>query len=137
VIDTPKEGVFITAAGVGMSQLAHSAAAWPLRFDGFEARFDDNFQVSAAWNRERKKLVIYVLNRTAQPRDVTFNLANLGRGFTDAQTTTLWAHDSFVMNTLANPDAIKREVLPPTKLSKAGEYCVTSRPWSFVEVVLE
>ena len=137
VIDTPKEGVFITAAGVGMSQLAHSGAAWPLRFDGYEARFDDNFQVSAAWDRERKKLVLYVLNRTAQPRDVTFNFSNAGRRFTRAQTTTLWAHDSFVMNTLAKPDAIKREVLPPTKLPKAGEYCVTSRPWSFVEMVLE
>jgi alpha-L-arabinofuranosidase len=137
VIDTPKEGVFITAAGVGMGQLAHSAAAWPLRFDGYEANYDDNFQVSAAWDRERKKLVLYILNRTAQPRDVTFSIASLGRAFNRAQSTALWAHDSFVMNTLANPDAIKREVSAATKLSKPGEYGLSARPWSFTEVVVE
>jgi hypothetical protein len=81
--------------------------------------------------------VFYVLNRTAQPWDVVFNLANLGRAFSRAQSTALWAHDSFVMNTLANPDAIKREVSLPAKLPQSAEYRATTKPWSFVEVVIE
>jgi alpha-L-arabinofuranosidase len=137
VIDTPKEGVFITAAGIAMSQLAHSPAAWPLQFEGYEARFDDNFQVSAAWDRDRKRLVLYILNRTAQSRPAHFDLRSLGREFRRTHATALCAQDPFVMNTLANPDAIKREVLQSTRLAGAAEHQVTARPWSFTEIILE
>jgi hypothetical protein len=136
VIDTPKEGVFITAAGRAMGQLSHSPAAWPLKFAGYEARFDDNFQVSAAWDRDKKRLVLYVLNRTAAERDVTFDLSKLGRKFTRAQSTCLWAHESFVMNTLANPDAIKLEK-SASGTTSPDRHEVKSRPWSFVEVIVE
>jgi hypothetical protein len=135
VIDTPKEGVLITAAGRAMSQLSHSPAAWPLKFDGYQAVFNDDFQASAAWDRDKKRLVLYVLNRTAHDRDANFDLSKLGRKFTRAESTMLWAHDSFVMNTLANPDAIKREVATgPT--TAADRQVVKSRAWSFTEVIV-
>jgi alpha-L-arabinofuranosidase len=136
VIDTPKEGVFITAAGRAMSQLSKSPAAWPLKFDRYVADAADDFQVSAAWDLEKKRLVLYVLNRTAREREVAFDLAKLGREFSRAQSTSLWAHDSFVMNTLANPDAIRREITE-SATTAADRHLVKARPWSFVEVIVE
>jgi alpha-L-arabinofuranosidase len=118
-----------------MSQLSHSPAAWPLKFDGYQAVFNDDFQASAAWDRDKKRLVLYMLNRTAHDRDANFDLSKLGRKFTRAESTMLWAHDSFVMNTLANPDAIKREVATgPT--TAADRQVVKSRAWSFTEVIV-
>jgi alpha-L-arabinofuranosidase len=137
VLDTPKEGVVITAAGRAMSLLSHSPAAWPLRFAGYEARYDDNFQVSAAWDRDHKRLVLYVLNRTAQPQDVVFSVGQLGRRFGKAQATVLSAEDAFTMNTLAQPEAIRRQQGPKEKLTSPAECRVAAQPWSFTEVVVE
>ncbi|MCX6887744.1 MAG: hypothetical protein NTX27_22220 [Verrucomicrobia bacterium] len=137
VIDTPKEGVVITAAGVAMSQLARSPAAWPLQFKDYNAQFDDNFQVSASWDRDRKRLVLYVLNRTAKTRETSFDLSLLGYRFQQARTTTLWAEDCFAMNTLTNPDAIHRHLAPPAKIHTPKELSALARPWSFMEILVE
>lgn len=137
VLETPKEGVFLTAAGLAMNRLARSPAAWPLAFEGYRAAFDDNFQVSAAWSRDRRRLVLYVLNRTAQPREAAFDFSALGRRFNRVETATLRADDPFAMNTLANPQAIQTERQPKRKLPAPHELRIQARPWSFTEAIVE
>ncbi len=137
VLETPKEGVYLSAAGMVMSQLAHSPASWPLQFDNYVAQAGDNFQVSAAWDKKQMKLVLNIVNRTADPREVEFDLAQLQRQFSLQTGTVLWATDPFTMNTWAKPDAIQRDIAPPINETVARSARFQVRPWSFTEVVLE
>ena len=64
-----------------MAAIARSPAAWPLRIEGYAAKVADEFQVQAAWDLERKRLVLYVLNRTGARREAVFDLSGCGREF--------------------------------------------------------
>ncbi len=127
----------MTADGVALSMISRSPAAWPLQLQGSKAGPRDDFQDQAAWDKERKRLVLYVLNRTAEQKTATFDISQLKRKFKSAETRTLYADDSLTRNTMENPDAIKREDQTQTGLSISDEYSVTAQPWSFVEVILD
>lgn len=134
-VETPKEGTFLTACGVALAMIAHSPAAWPLRLEGYDGNAHDDFQVQAAWDRERKRLVLYVLNATAEARDTGFDLSALGRDFRQAMISEARGDGTAAKNTPARPDAIhsesRRQQVDP------GVYRIASKPWSFVEVVLD
>lgn len=135
-IETPKENAFLTACGVALSMIAHSPAAWPLEIEGYRAKVDDEFQVQAAWDLERKRLVLYVVNRTAARREVVFDLGTLGREFREAAITTAGATGPTVKNTPAEPEGIwrrsRREKVPNLR----GAWRVAAEPWTFTEAVL-
>ena len=134
----------MTADGVALSMISRSPAAWPLQLQDYKAGPKDDFQVQAAWDKERKRLVLYVLNRTAEQKTATFDISQLERNtwwskhtFKSAETRTLYADDALTRNTMENPDAIKRKDQTQTGLSISDEYSVTAQPWSFVEVILD
>ena len=144
VIETPREGVYMSADGVALSLISRSPAAWPLQLQDYKAGPKDDFQVQAAWDKDRKRLVLYVLNRTAEEKTATFDISQLERNswwskrtFKSAETRTLYADDAVTRNTMENPDAIKRKDQTQTGLSIRDEYSVTAQPWSFVEVILD
>ena len=144
VIETPREGVYMTADGMALSMISRSPAAWPLQLQGYKAGPRDDFQVQAAWDKERKRLVLYVLNRTAEQKTATFDISQLERNkwlnqrkFKSAETRTLYADDALTRNTMETPDAIKRKDQKQKGLRIRDEYSVTAQPWSFVEVILD
>ena len=144
VIETPREGVYMSGDGVALSMISRSPAAWPLQLKDYKAGPKDDFQVQAAWDKDRKRLVLYVLNRTAEEKTATFDISQLERNtwlnqrkFKSAETRTLYADDALTRNTMENPDAIKREDQTQTGLRIRDEYSVTAQPWSFVEVILD
>lgn len=136
-IETPREGAFLTACGVAMATIAQSPAAWPVRIGGYAAKVDDEFQVQAAWDLDRRRLILYILNRTGEKRDVIFDLRDLGRTFGQATLSTSAADSLRARNTPDNPNAVRRETHPPVSSPVRGEYRAFAGPWSFMEVILE
>ena len=136
VIETPKEGVYLSAAGKAFELLAHSPAAWPLKIEGYNPNPRDHVQAQVAWDKERKRLVLYVFNMTERPVEQSFDLSALGGNFRTAQTRVLWADSLTTMNTLRNPNAIRREERRETLGGNPTQWKVTTRPYSFCEVVL-
>ena len=134
----------MSADGTALSLISRSPAAWPLQLQDYKAGPKDDFQVQAAWDKDRKRLVLYVLNRTAEQKTATFDISQLKRNkwlnqrkFKSAETRTLYADDALTRNTMENPDAIKRKDQKQTGLRIRDEYSVTAQPWSFVEVILD
>ena len=136
-MDTPKEGAFLTASGRAMAFLSHSPAARVLHIADYAPGMEEDFQVQAAWDRDRRRLVLYVCNRTATARKAVFDLSALGRRFTSAAQTRLVADGPMAMNTLSEPDAVK--VLEKKgKAPVRKDLCTVDAPaWSFTELVLE
>jgi alpha-L-arabinofuranosidase len=135
-IETPRESVFLTACGVAMATIARSPAAWPVRIAGYAAKVDDEFQVQAAWDLDRRRLILYILNRTGEKRDVVFDLMDLGRTFGQATLSTSAGDSLRARNTPDDPNAVRRETHPPVSSPVRGEYRAFAGPWSFVEVIL-
>ncbi len=136
-IETPKESAFLTACGVALAAIARSPAAWPLRIAGYEAKVADEFQAQAAWDLHRNRLVLYVLNRTGERRDVVFDLAGLGRAFRRASASSALAASVDARNTPGDPAAVRLKAGTASAVSVRKEYRTAAEPWSFTEIILE
>ncbi|MES2731182.1 MAG: hypothetical protein V4714_05515 [Bacteroidota bacterium] len=136
-IETPKEGAYLTASGRAMELLANSPAAWVLKMDNYTPKMQDEYQVQAAWDQSRKKLVLYICNRTAEVQESTFDLSGLKKAFSKSGITQLNATGPVVMNTLSQPNAIKRTVKNAKASLTNGQYTVQAPAYSFTEIVLE
>jgi len=137
VIDTPKEGAYLTAAGRVFELLSRTPATWPLAIEGYESDSRADFQIQAAWDSNRKRLVLYVFNMTADEQTATFNLTPLDRTFTQIEMSRLFADSLTEMNTFEHQDTVKRDDYLQTGLSLSGTYDVVARPRSITHVVLE
>jgi len=137
VLNTPKEGAFITAAGEALHLLAESPAAWPLVIKDFEPREKETkFLVQAAWSRDRSKLVLFVLNRTPEKRKVNLEIGQLKRNFSSEEITILSAEPR-AMNTMENPEAIHKEKKRVFDLNPEESLLLDSGPYSFTRIILE
>lgn len=136
VMDTPKEGAYLTASGKAMEFLSHSPAARILKIEGYDPAMDEDFQVQAAWDKDRGKLVLYVCNRTDAARKVVFDLSGIGMPFNSCGKTRLSADSPVAMNTLENPDAIRVQKSTVKAKVKKGHLTVDAPAWSFTEYVL-
>ena len=137
VMDTPKEGAYLTAAGKAMEFLSRSPAARVLKIKDYDPSMTEDFVVQAAWDKERQKVVLYVCNRTESKRSAVFDLNSLGRTFTTCSQTRLHADSPIAMNTFANQDAIKVTKSSGKARLKKGLYTVEVPAWSFTELILE
>jgi alpha-L-arabinofuranosidase len=136
-METPKEGAYLTASGRALELLSNSPAAWLLAFENYAPRANDDYQVQAAWDKNRKKLVLYICNRTNVTRTAEFDLSDLRAPFVKATTNRLQADSPVAMNTLSNPQAIKKTNSIKKISLKNDRYSVEALPYSFIEVVLE
>jgi alpha-L-arabinofuranosidase len=136
-METPREGVYLTSCGVAMAAVARTPAAWPLRIEGYEPKVADDFQVQAAYDRDRKRLALHILNRTGAAREAVFDLSALNRRIRRASTSTVSAASLDARNTLDNPSAVRRVEAAPVAVQASGEYRASAGPWSYVEIVLE
>jgi hypothetical protein len=120
-----------------MATIAASPAAWPLRIEGHVNQVADEFQVQAAWDLARKRLVLYVFNRTAARREALFDLSELRREFRRETISITAADGPQARNTLQQPGAVRRETHPVSSVTVRDEYRAAANPWSFVEIILE
>ena len=137
VMDTPKEGAYLTAAGKAMELLSHSPAARVLKIKEYDPSMKEDFQVQAAWDKDRQRVVLYVCNRTGDKRSAVFDLNALGRTFSTCSQTRLHADNPLAMNTFTNQDAIKVTKASGKARLKKGLYQVEAPAWSFTELILE
>jgi hypothetical protein len=136
-METPKEGAYLTASGRALQLLSNSPAAWLLAIENYKPGADDEYQVQAAWDISRKKLVLYICNRTAIATNTVFDLGDLKASFTTATTNRLQAASPVSMNTLSDPEAIKRTTISKKISLKKNTYPVEIPAYSFTEVILE
>ena len=137
VMDTPKEGAYLTAAGKAMEFLSRSPAARVLKIKDYDPTMKEDFQVQAAWDKDRERLVLYICNRTGEKLPAIFNLNALGTTFKTCSLTRLQADSPVAMNTLENQDAIKVSNTAGKAHFKKGLFKVEAPAWSFTELILK
>ena len=137
VLNTPKEGAFVTAPGEALHLLSGSPAAWPLVLDGFEAsEKETEYLVQAAWSRDKSSLVLYMLNRTEEKRTAEIDIRQLGRSFKRMEKTTLHAgYDA--MNRMESPEEIRKTFETVSDSLWKSSVEVQCLPFSFTQLILE
>jgi alpha-L-arabinofuranosidase len=134
VIDTPKEGGYLSAAGKAYELISRTPAAWTLAIADYEPKDTDVFQVQAYKTLDDRGLVLYVFNMTEEAREVDFDLSDTG-AYTAVKVTSMHADDLFAMNTMSEPEMIRTQTGEEAK-SISGKYSVSVPKYSFTEVVL-
>lgn len=134
VIETPKEGAYLTAPGKVYELVSRTPARRPLVFDGYEADRNDMVQGQAAYNLTRDTLVIYALNRTDTARVMGFDYSLLGKDFAVLNISVLAADDLFARNKINLPNEIQRT--DRVEEIKDDLLRLDSPPRSFTQVVL-
>ena len=137
VMDTPKEGAYLTAAGKAMEFLSRSPAARVLKIKDYDPSMKEDFQVQAAWDKDRERLVLYICNRTGEKLPAIFDLNALGTTFKTCSLTRLQADSPVAMNTLENQDAIKVSNTAGKAHFKKGLFKAEAPAWSFTELILK
>jgi len=133
VIECPKEGVWLSAAGRVFEIFSRSPAAWPLAIEGSDAL--EHVVVQAAWDEKRESLCLVVINYRSEPVEVAFDLGDLGKPFSTSETTVLRAPSLVTINTLEKPDAIERTESGEA-LTGPDAHTLSAPPFSVVHVVL-
>ena len=77
-IETPKEGAMLPACGLVYQRMSRTLAKWPVEIEGYTPSARNDVQIQAAWNQDKTKLVVYLLNRTDENTAVTLDLSGLG-----------------------------------------------------------
>ncbi len=108
-IETPKEQVVLPFCGLIYERMSRSEAAWPLEIEGYTPTSRKPIEIQAAWDLNREKLVVYLLNRCHEDTAVSLDLSGLGRDFTSALSVRMSARDGVVMETVKSQGNLRRE----------------------------
>ena len=57
--------------------MSRTLAKWPVEIEGYTPSARNDVQIQAAWNEDKTKLVVYLLNRTDENTTVTLDLSGL------------------------------------------------------------
>jgi len=136
VIECAKDQVHLSAAGRVFELLSRSPAAWVLKLggDAFDPQRDELI-AQAAWDIERKSLVLTVLNYRDVQMPVQFDLAALAGTFRRAEKRVLRAPSPASFNTVLDMETIKRDYTIE-KLRDVKSYKVMAPAFSIVHTVL-
>ncbi|WP_433892680.1 hypothetical protein [Streptomyces sp. CA-111067] len=136
VIDTPKEGVRLSAAGLVFELLTELPQLSPLRSSGLEPSTGAERQVQCAWDADGERLVVTAVSLADEDTAVSIDLSALGRGFARAQTTVLSAKGPWAAERFGRPEEISRTAATGPAPAE-GEALARDLPaWSLVTVVL-
>ena len=134
VIETPKEGAYLTAPGMVYELLSRSPARWPLEIEGYQAARGDLFQIQAAYSLNRDTLVVYALNRTDSAQAVQFDYSLLGKKYSSVEFTMLDGDDIFARNKMDLPNEIRRKDWAEKK--RGNQLIINCPPRSLIQAVL-
>ncbi len=134
IIETPKEGAYLTAPGKVYELLSRTPARRPLEIEKYRAHRDDMFQVQAAYSINKDTLVVYALNRTDSAKVIEFDYSLLNKDFPSVALSMLDADDIFARNKIDMTNEIRRkdwiEKLSGKKL------LIHCSPRSFIQAIL-
>ena len=116
LINTAKEGVFLSAPGVAFSLMNSLDIAYPQIVE-FEKE-DSNLIVQAAWNRTRDKLTLILLNFNPQERHCHIDLSRIKRHFIRRTGKKIAPESGQSFNTLQKPEEVKVESFTPNEGKK-------------------
>ena len=133
VIETPKEGAYLTAPGKVYELLSRTPARWPLVIEEYQSHRDDIFQVLAAYSINKDTLVLNVLNRSDMERLIEFDFSLLEQEFSSVKISMLDADDVFARNKIDMPDEIRRKDW--TEKIQKNQISLLCHPRSFIQVI--
>jgi alpha-N-arabinofuranosidase len=134
VIECAKEDVYLSATGRMFELLSRSPAAWVLDLDNLKK--NKELKVQAAWDIDRKQLVLIVLNFQKTEVPLTFDYQKLNLKPAQAQISILSAASAASFNSLANPDAIKRNDSQKNLSPSSGQFEITAPANSIAHIIL-
>jgi alpha-L-arabinofuranosidase len=134
VIESPKEGAYLTAPGRVYELLSRTPARWPLVIEGYRADRTDMFQVQAAYSLNRDTLVLYALNRSDSARAIQFDYSLLDKKYKSVNFSMLDADDIFARNKIDLPDEIRRKDW--AEKQRGYKLNLDCPPRSFIQAVL-
>ena len=135
-IETPKEEIVLPFCGLIYERMSRTEAKWPLKISEYEPTSRKPIEIQAAWNMDRRKLVIYLVNRSHEGTFASFDLSALGKTFTQAFFYKMSAASGATQETAKSKGNLKLEsrYLP---LAPGGINTFEIPPFSFTEVSLQ
>jgi alpha-L-arabinofuranosidase len=134
--EVTKDTTMIKYAGYIYELMNRSQARWPLTLNGYTADEKNPFQVQAAFNQERNKLVLYVYNDTPDNRKAVFEFSTLKGNYVKSSFTQLSCPELLMVRTIMEPNDITQKT-GNDRLDGSGAYDIEVPPFSFTEIVLE
>jgi hypothetical protein len=135
-IETPKEQVMLPMCGQIYEQMSRTEAAWPLVIDGYTPSSRKEIEIQAAWNKDRTKLIIYLLNRSNEDTQATLDLSLLSASFKKSVSRRMSAAGGRVQETVKSQGNIRYEYRYGTVDTVFPLTCEIPR-FSFTELVIE
>ena len=132
-IETPKEGAFVTAAGMMLHQFAHTKAYRTLVIEDYCPHRNDPLQVQLSVTEDGKALVLDVLNKSEQVQEAMLDLAAYGVCDAQVSGSGLTAPGLVSMNKMGD-EQIRHITCELTV--KGGVTYVQAQPLSFVEYII-
>ena len=133
VIETPKEGAYVTSAGMMMHRFAHTEAYRTLRIEGYTPARTDPVQAQLSVNKDSTALVLNLLNRTEEDGEVELDLTAFPVRDGEARGILLAADSLLSMNTLNDTQVAET---PHTIAVENGRIRAAVRRLSFGEYVI-
>lgn len=108
-INIAKEGPFLSAVGKAFEFLNKLAIAYPLKIEN--ENIDRNIELQAAWNKEKNKLTLVILNYSGDKKNLYFNLKDLGVSFKAKQQLNIVSANSMkAFNSPTDKNAVKSQL---------------------------
>ena len=134
VIETPKEGAYVTSAGMMMHRFAATEAYRALVLEDYHAKRTDPVQVQLSVNKDGTALVLNLLNRTEEDGLVEIDLSAFDVAQGKAAGVLLAADSLLSMNTLGDQQVAEK----PASITVAGNAVKTVVPrLSFGEFIIQ
>ena len=133
VIETPKEGAYITSAGMMMHRFATTEAYQTLVLEDYHAKRTDPVQVQLSVNKDGTALVLNLLNRAEEDEEVELDLTAFAVADGEARGVLLAADSLLSMNTLNDTQVAES---PDTVTVRSGVVKATVKRLSFGEYVI-
>lgn len=134
--EVAKDTMMIKYVGYIYELMNRTQAKWPLKLEGFQPGEQNPFQVQAAYNLEKNKLVIYVYNDTPENRKASFDLKLLNKKFVRYNYTQLSCPEVLMVRTIKEPNEITRKN-SSGNLAGNPEYRIEVPPFSFTKIIVE
>jgi len=122
--------------GLIYEQMSRSEAAWPVEIEGYRATSRKEIEMQAAWDLERKKIVLILVNRCDEDTRVSLDFSDLGKTFKKYKSRLMTAEGGRTQETARSQGNCK--------YAYTYSACDSSAPmtfaipkFSFTEIVLE
>lgn len=133
-IEVSKEETILSAAGIMMKAFANTQAAWPLRIEQYEADSLKSVETQVAWNADKTKLVINLVNKCDEDALITLDLSELSICGREMRTFKLCG-DGAAQETIRNHGNITETVVYDS-IDPTVPHTFRADAFSFQEIVI-